>query len=169
MSKYFNGSWTLTNEARLTLRVAGKRAYQYFHEFVQPIHVLLGLLESGGSANAILLHLGHEPQRLFKDVVSICREMPFEYYVIMGVLPQTREVKAILDRSLIERCRRNSSTVTTSDLLLGIVSTDNPARDLLHKARLDFAYIMDHLWVVEDAICFEADGQACELGSNAVC
>jgi ATP-dependent Clp protease ATP-binding subunit ClpA len=164
-----NSSFTI--DALRAIQLSAKRARQFYHDFVQPIHVLLGILESGGNANAILNHLGCDCQHLYEEVVNYCRDMPFEYYVIMGgPLPQTKEVRAIWDRANLECGRRKASVITTADVLLALAnSADNPAADFLRKSRITSAYIADHLWVVAGARRIESNGQICEHGGNAVC
>lgn len=148
-------------------KAAGQRARQFFHEVIQPIHVLLGLFEAGGNANSILRHLGHDPQQLYSLVVSICREMPFQYYITMGPLPQTRQTANLFAES---QRRVGAPAVTTSDVLMALASTSgNSAAEFMQSHGLTLAVISDHIWVVKDAFRVETDEQICELGGTAVC
>lgn len=112
----------LTDEARRVVLVADLEAKKLNHSYIQPIHLLLGLL----NGNTIAV-------KALKDIHVNPAEMKEKLYVLAtpgekktgGTLPYSAGFKKVLTSALKEALQLGHNSINTGHILLGIVKFSN--------------------------------------------
>jgi len=107
-----------TPSAQEVLRFAQIEAKRMHHATIGPEHILLGLmLEGEGIAGRVLRDMGLRPQQALKTVARLSSAKP-----LTSPEPELREsTEMLLQMSLEEARRHNSSVVDTQHLLLALL------------------------------------------------
>ncbi|MCJ7550831.1 MAG: ATP-dependent Clp protease ATP-binding subunit, partial [Anaerolineae bacterium] len=108
-----------TPSAQEVLRFAQIEAKRMHHATIGPEHILLGLmLEGEGIAGRVLRDMGLRPQQALQTVARLSSAKP-----LAGSEPELRQsTEMLLQMSLEEAKRHNSSVVDTQHLLLALLS-----------------------------------------------
>lgn len=131
--------FNFTERVRRVLQVARQEAIALRHEYVGTEHMLLGLGEGGGVAEAALTNLGVDLRRMREKVLETVKPGPADAGTITGSsgllgaiadtiglrhdrdLPYTSRAKKVLELSMSEARDLNHSYVGTEHLLLGLL------------------------------------------------
>jgi len=107
-----------TPSAQEVLRFAQIEAKRMHHATIGPEHILLGLmLEGEGIAGRVLRDMGLRPQQALQTVARLSSAKP-----LAGLEPELRHsTEMLLQMSLEEAKRHNSSVVDTQHLLLALL------------------------------------------------
>jgi len=107
-----------TPSAQEVLRFAQIEAKRMHHATIGPEHILLGLmLEGEGIAGRVLRDMGLRPQQALQTVARLSSARP-----LAGSEPELRQsTEMLLQMSLEEAKRHNSSVVDTQHLLLALL------------------------------------------------
>src|SRR5438132_10474796 len=109
-----------TDRARKVMQLANKEAQRLYHEHIGTEHILLGLLKEGsGVAASTLKNLDIALAKIRQEVDKIVKAGPDK--VTAGKLPQTPQVKRVIEYSIEEAHRLNHNYVGTEHLLLGLL------------------------------------------------
>ncbi len=108
-----------TDAARKALGMAREAAIEARHDYIAPVHMLLGLLDTQGGAASILKHRSIDPVQLRLETVELLP--PGRYWQVSGTLPFTPEAKRVLEFSLEESTALGHRQLGTEHLLLGLM------------------------------------------------
>lgn len=113
-----------TCQARNVLALANREAKRFNHEYIATEHILLGLVEEGsGVETNILRNLGIDPCKVRLEVEKLVKSGPET--VMMGRLPQTSQVKKVIESAIEEARDLGYNYVGTEHLLLGLLREKN--------------------------------------------
>jgi ATP-dependent Clp protease ATP-binding subunit ClpC len=121
-----------TERARRVVVLATDEARSRRHEAVGPEHLLLGILQVGGSAVHALEQLHVSPETLRAEVERVLSEIPES--VAGGDPSFSPELKAVLEVALSVKRRL---TVDTNLLLLALAEEHSPISAILRAAGAD--------------------------------
>ena len=131
--------YNFTERVRKVLSDARAQAVALRHEYVGTEHMLLGLLNGGGVAEAALVNLGISPEEVRQRVLDTVRPGPADVAAsaesggLLGAiadtmgfsrgpdLPYTSRAKKVLELAMSEARNLSHSYVGTEHLLLGIM------------------------------------------------
>lgn len=133
--------FNFTERVRRVLQVARQEAIALRHEYVGTEHMLLGLGEGGGVAEAALTNLGVDLRKMRETVLDTVKPGPADGGItaaaasggLLGAiadtiglrhdpdLPYTSRAKKVLELSMSEARALNHSYVGTEHLLLGLL------------------------------------------------
>lgn len=133
--------FNFTERVRKVLQVARQEAIALRHEYVGTEHILLGLGEGGGVAEAALTNLGIDLRRMRENVLETVKPGPADGGItaaaasggLLGAiadtiglrhdrdLPYTSRAKRVLELSMSEARELKHSYVGTEHLLLGVL------------------------------------------------
>lgn len=106
--------------ARKVMQLANQEAQRLNHNYIGTEHILLGLVkEGGGFASTVLKNLGVDLNRIRLEVDKLVQSGP--EMVIMGNLPQTPQVKRVINYSMEEALKLEQDYVGTEHILLGLL------------------------------------------------
>ena len=109
-----------TDRARKVMQLANQEAQRLYHEHIGTEHILLGLLKEGsGVAASTLKNLDIALAKIRQEVDKIVKAGSDK--VTAGKLPQTPQVKRVIEYSIEEAHRLNHNYVGTEHLLLGLL------------------------------------------------
>jgi ATP-dependent Clp protease ATP-binding subunit ClpB len=125
----------LTDAARTALEHAFQIASERRHAAVEPEHLLSSLLaERDGPVPALLQRLGSDPAQIQDALDRRLGEMPTADHVAPSDQYLSRALTQVLDAAEGEATRRKDRYTTVDQLLLGLLSVDSSARELLNEA-----------------------------------
>src|SRR5438445_2430407 len=109
-----------TDRARKAMQLANQEAQRLYHEYIDTEHVLLGLLKEGCGAGAnVLKHLDISLPKIRLEVEKIVKAG--RERVTAGKLPQTPQVKKVIEHSIEESRSLYHKYVGTEHILLGLL------------------------------------------------
>ncbi len=109
-----------TDRAKHILRLADMEAHRFNYEYVQPEHLLLGLVKEGNGVGANLLQSnGYELRRVRMEVEKLIK--PSQDLVTMGRLPHSPSTRQCLEHAVEVARDMNSALVGSEHLLLGVI------------------------------------------------
>ena len=133
-----------TERAQLVIIEAQKESQRFKHGYIGTEHILLGILEEGGEAKAVLSKRGVEVD----EVKSLIEDYLGYGEVLMpqGELLLTPRTKRLFDESFIEAKNLNHKYVSPEHLLLALVKeNEGVAYTILNKIGLDFKAVKKDL------------------------
>ncbi len=120
-----------TQRARHVLSLAKENAEEMNHAYIGTEHVLLGLLDEGGTASEALLELGLDSKRVKTLVQRMSRSATRRPAGRVELAPGT---KRLLELAVDEARRQGQHYIGTEHLLLGLVrQTDGIVVDILRQ------------------------------------
>jgi ATP-dependent Clp protease ATP-binding subunit ClpB len=125
--------------------VAGSQqaAQQFDHAEVQPLHLLLALLdEKDGVVKPILQKIGADASRLREAVQAQMDRLPRASGTQTGM---SRSLQDVLNQAQKEADRLKDQYVSTEHLLLGLAQVKSDAKDALKQAGVDHQAILSAL------------------------
>ena len=124
----------LTDAARSALEKGFQRATELRHPSVEPEHLLYGLLEAPDGATASLLStLGVPVDRLRDRLEEALQRLPTAEHVAPSDQYLSRTLTQCLDAAEAEAAKRKDRYTSVDQVLLGLLSTASPARELLEE------------------------------------
>jgi ATP-dependent Clp protease ATP-binding subunit ClpB len=124
----------LTDAARTALERAFQRAAELRHAAVEPEHLLAALLESpDGAVPSLLAALQVPLDRVRDRVEERLAQLPTADHVAPADQYLARGLSQAIDAAEKEATRRKDRYTTVDELLLGLVATAGPVRDLLEE------------------------------------
>jgi ATP-dependent Clp protease ATP-binding subunit ClpC len=100
--------------------MSNQAAQRLNHEFIDPEHLLLGLLRDGMGIGAnVLMELGVELDQLIQKVEKQLKSGPEA--VAIGKLPQTPRLRKVVEYAVEEAGNLKHNYVGTEHLLLGLL------------------------------------------------
>ncbi len=122
----------LTDAARSALEAAFQRAQELRHAAVEPEHLLGALLEDeGATAPALLRGMNAPVDEIQEKVKARLDEMPKADHVAPSDLYLSRGLSSVLDAAEKIADRRKDRYTAVDHLLLALLSTPSPAREIL--------------------------------------
>lgn len=113
-----------TDRARTVMLLANQEAQRMNHEYVEPAHILIGLLKEGsGIAAHVLTKIGMELGAIRRVVEKHLPSGPD--MITMGRLPQTPQSKKVIEQAIREAEKLNHNYVGTEHLLLGLIGSND--------------------------------------------
>ena len=115
------------------MQLANQRARRFNHAYLGTEHILLGLcLEGLGVAANVLKNLDIDLKKLCLEIEKDMQAGP-EMVVIMGRLPQTPQVKKVIENAMEEARSLGQEYIGTEHLLLGLLSDEDGVVGLLRE------------------------------------
>jgi len=109
-----------SRHAKLVFTIAGQEAQRLAHDHIGPEHILLGLVREGsGVGSHALQDLGIDPRSVRKEVQTLTGKGSEDS--AGGVLHQTPEAKAVVDRAVVEARSHHEHVVGTEHILLALM------------------------------------------------
>ncbi|HEU4419500.1 MAG TPA: Clp protease N-terminal domain-containing protein [Planctomycetota bacterium] len=108
-----------SGNAKKVMSFARQEALRLNHDYIGTEHILLGVLEAGGVATAVLNDLTVDPERIRREVAKSVEVGPSK--VTMDQLPFTPRAKRVLELALGEADQPSHGYIGTEHLLLGII------------------------------------------------
>jgi len=122
-----------TDRVRKVMQLANQRARRFNHAYLGTEHILLGLcLEGLGVAANVLKNLDIDLKKLCLEIEKDMQAGP-EMVVIMGRLPQTPQVKKVIENAMEEARSLGQEYIGTEHLLLGLLSDEDGVVGLLRE------------------------------------
>ncbi len=122
----------LTDAARSALERAFARAAELRHASVEPEHLLVALVSDAASPTADLLtHLGVSLDTLRTKLEEQLSRQPTADHVAPSDQYLSRGLTAVLDAAEAESEKRKDRYTSLEQLLIGLLSVRNPAREIL--------------------------------------
>ena len=110
----------VNEEARKVMQLANQEAQRLNHEYIDTVHLLLGLVKEGSNtAASILKKLGIDLKRVTLEaekLVEIGPEM-----CTMGKLPHTPRAKKVIEYAIMQARSLDHTYIGTEHLLLGFL------------------------------------------------
>ncbi|MCI4364643.1 MAG: ATP-dependent chaperone ClpB [Thermoplasmata archaeon] len=139
----------LSDAAREAVEKAFARAAELRHPAVEPEHLLSALLrQAEGPVPSILASLDVPTDRLASGVAERLRTLPTADHVAPSDQYISRPLTAVIESAEKEAAKRKDRYTTVDELLLGLLSTPSPAKDLLEEfgvRRLEVEKALDDL------------------------
>lgn len=128
-----------TERARKVMGFANQQAQHSHHEYIGPEHLLLGIVEEGnGIAASILKELDVDLTLLRKEIEQLTP--PGADSAVIAKLPQTPQLKKVLDHAVEQARKMHHNYVGTEHLLLGLLlEPDTIAAQALAHFNVDLA------------------------------
>ncbi len=124
----------LTEAGRGALEEAFRQASQLRHPAVEPLHLLLAMVEArDGPAASLLQAVDVDLDRLAERLQARLGELPTADHVAPSDQYLSRELAQVVDAAEAEAARRKDRYTSVDQLLLGLASVASPARDLLEE------------------------------------
>jgi len=124
----------LTDAARSALEKGFQRATELRHPSVEPEHLLYGLLEApDGATTSLLTTLGVPVDQLRARLEDALRRLPTADHVAPSDQYLSRTLTQSLDAAEAEAAKRKDRYTSVDQVLLGLLSTASPARELLEQ------------------------------------
>ena len=124
----------LTDAARSALERAFARAAELRHPSVEPEHLLAALLEApDGPTGAILRSLGVPIEPLTARIQDRLAAQPTADHVAPADQYLSRSLSQVVEAAEAEATKRRDRYTSVDQLLLGLLATASPARDLLEE------------------------------------
>jgi ATP-dependent Clp protease ATP-binding subunit ClpC len=120
----------LTERAQKAMASARNEAQDLGHASLEPEHVLLGILEGGGSALRILMETGVDTDRLLEDLLSQIEADPDATQGPQSIGPRAH--KALL-LAMEESSHLQRDWVGTEHILLGVIGEGGPSSKVLAR------------------------------------
>ena len=109
-----------TDRARKVMQLANMEAQRFDHEYIGPVHILLGLIKEGsGVAHFVLHNLGCDLKKIRSEVEKLVQQGPMT--VNVGKRPLTPRAKKITEYACDEARSFGHGYVGTEHILLGLV------------------------------------------------
>lgn len=142
-----------TDKARKVMQLANQEAQRFHHEYIGTEHILLGIIEAGGSpAASILTRCGVDLHQVRREVEKIVQSGP--QMVATGKLPHTPRTKKVLEHAVEEARNLGHKYVGTEHLLLGLFREgDGVAAQVLMNLGVQ-------LGTVRTAVCALYEGES---------
>ncbi len=127
-----------TTKAQETLNLAASFANEANNTQIEPEHLFLGLLETSDSLTALILQkIGIDKFSVKEKIQASLKRLP-----TMVGQPQTEmavspAVSQILNEADKARKEMQDQFISSEHLLIGILSTDNPVRNILNNIKVD--------------------------------
>ncbi len=161
-----------TGHARKVMQLANQEALRFNHAYIDPLHILLGLIKDGsGTACEILKNHGIDFSKLRYEIEKRTQSGPD--MVSLGKLPQTPSAKKVIEHAMEEARGMNHDYVGTEHLLLGILrDISSAATNVLTKeCGITLAKVREevvNLSGIEEAIPASTSGQTLQLQAGQV-
>ncbi|OWK34316.1 ATP-dependent Clp protease, ATP-binding subunit [Fimbriiglobus ruber] len=111
-----------TDRAREVMQLANKAAARFRHEYIGTEHILLGLIEEGGTvATSVLHNLEVSRDKIRAEVERVLQPGGDHNYFNAGRLPHTPRAKKVCEYAVEEARNLNHNYVGTEHLLLGML------------------------------------------------
>ncbi len=124
----------LTDAAREALESAFRRATELRHAAVEPEHLLAALLATpDGPAAALLRGVEVPVDRVIARVEESLGRRPTVDHVAPADQYLSRPLSQVLDSAEAEASRRKDRYTTVDELMLGLLSVDSPAKEILEE------------------------------------
>lgn len=125
-----------TDRSRKVMALSTQEAHRFNSDYVEPQHVMLGLVKEGsGVAANVLKNLNCSLQRLRAEVEK--REKISAETVLMGKIPQSKQTKRVIEESVNAARDLNVNYVGTEHILLGLLNVpDTVAQQILADANI---------------------------------
>ena len=109
----------LTDRALNACRIANQEAHDWGHDWIEPEHLMLGLIKEGSIAKLMLNQICDKADQLQAAIEMTMTRGP--HVGAKGKLPLTPNAKRAVELALTERHRFNHKLVGTEHLLLGLL------------------------------------------------
>jgi ATP-dependent Clp protease ATP-binding subunit ClpA len=115
-----------TDRARKALAIANQSAHRYGSPYIDPRHILLGIIkENSGVAVQVLHNIGVDIHKLTKEIsVSIENSSDRIPDAGSGKIPQTKTAKMVFEHAVEFARELKHNYVGTEHLLLGLLRAD---------------------------------------------
>lgn len=125
----------LTEKSRTVLEEAIQEAYEYKHQYVDPLHILKALLTTPDTiVGPLLSQLDKNPKALLTDTEEALARLP---KLATSANPQlTPAVVSVFRRAEKEASAMQDQYVSVEHILLALGHGDGPAKDMLAKHHL---------------------------------
>ncbi|MBW8039032.1 MAG: hypothetical protein FVQ85_03435 [Planctomycetes bacterium] len=135
-----------TDRARMVIALANQEAQRFHHEYIEDVHILLGLVREGSGVGAtILQNLDVDLKKLRVEVEKLIEPGPD--IVVMGKLPQTPRAKKVIENALLEARKLNHNYVGTEHILLGLIwEAEGTAAQILMKIGLNLKDVRQEVY-----------------------
>ncbi|MGE0252022.1 MAG: Clp protease N-terminal domain-containing protein [Dongiaceae bacterium] len=120
----------LTDNVRLVFALGNQEAQRFNHEYIQPEHILLGLIRLGRGVACQVLQANVELRLLRINIEKLMQRG--QDIVTMGKLPHSQPVKDLLNKMLEEAKALGHNHVGTEHLLLALLKAD-PQKNIASK------------------------------------
>lgn len=112
-----------TDRSRRVMALANQEGTSLNHEYLNPAHILLGLMKEGnGVASKVLENLGINLDIMRKEVAK-CLKPGTD--LVLGKLPQDVMSRKIIDEAIKSSMEFKDNHVGTEHILMGILTTEN--------------------------------------------
>jgi ATP-dependent Clp protease ATP-binding subunit ClpC len=109
-----------TDCSRKVIALANFEAQRFNYEYIEPEHILLGMVKEGSGVGAMVLKkLDVDIKKLRLEVEKLVKSHPD--MVTMGKLPQTPRAKKVVEYAVEEASSFGHKYVATGDILLGLL------------------------------------------------
>jgi len=105
-----------TDRARTTMQLANQEAQRHGSAYIEPCHILIGLLKEGGGIAHYVLSTKGVSLKLVRDAMG---EPTEKTDLMLGKLPQTPAAKKVIEHAMEEARSLNHDYVGTEHILLG--------------------------------------------------
>ncbi|MEG1257153.1 ATP-dependent Clp protease ATP-binding subunit [Clostridium sp.] len=130
--------------SRQTLMYAHDQARKFKHAYVGTEHVLLGIIDEGGTASKLLKDIKVDNRRVNDNIEKIIGYGDIE--LCSDEIYLTPRTKKLVEVSLVEARALNESFVSPEHMLLAIVKEeDGVAYTILHNLGIDFNKLRERL------------------------
>ena len=121
-----------TDRARKVMALANQEAQRFWHEYIGPEHVLLGLVKEGsGVASTVLKSNDIDLRKVRIEVEKLVKIGPER--TSLDKLPQNIQCRNALEYAIEEARDIHHNYVGTEHLLLGLLREDNIASTVLTR------------------------------------
>lgn len=122
-----------SDRARKVMQLANQRAQHFNQEYIQPEHILLGIIKEGtGGGRNVLLKLGVDLERLDSEIVETIKDGP--EMITMGKLPLASGATSVIEYALKSSLDMQHRFIGTEHLLLGLLQCkDSVPQTALNK------------------------------------
>ena len=104
----------------MVMALTNKEAQRFNHEYIEDVHILLGMvIEGSGTGAAVLKKLGVDLEELRTEVEKLVKSGPD--IVLMGEQPQVTRAKKVIKYAIKEARAINHKYIGTEHLLLGLL------------------------------------------------
>ena len=127
--------YKLTKRAQEALSAAVRRSAADGHPQVEPVHLLLALLEqSGGSAVPLLQAVGADAGQVSRAAEDLLARLPRASGTTIGAPDSSRELLVVLNTAAQRARQLEDEYVSTEHLLVGLAASGGAVATLLREA-----------------------------------
>lgn len=127
-----------TTKAQETLNLAASYANEANHTQIEPEHLFLGLLEASDSLTALILQkIGIDKFSVKEKIQESLKRLPTVVGQPQSEMAVSPAVAQILNEADKARKEMQDQFISSEHLLLGLLSTDNPVRNILNNIKVD--------------------------------